>query len=489
MQLSPVWPRALCALGAFVLVNVVSSTALAGGFYLLPRGVRGVAQGGAVVAGSDDPGALWYNPAGLAYSRRQVLVDFLLPIERVDFARINAGGQREPTVSSTSQPLPIPGVGFSDNFGLDDFTFGIGMMAPTAALHNWPRYVAGPDGAPIGAPQRYSLVSMMGSGFANLSAGMAYRPMKYLSLGAAATAVIGRFKVNVVMSTCDNGLLCKQPESDRWDADANISVPQATGFPALIRPGGALGFVVDLAEMAKIRIGGSVTLPFTFSGVAQFDVELPEAEVAEFRGATLSGNQADFEVKFPTVVRLGVEYRPMPSLRVEVQATWENWAVQKEMRVEPRGIRIEAPLLGSYELGSLSMKRGMRDVFAVGAGVEYRIQAQWQLRTGWMVERGAFADPYFSILTPDTNKLVWGLGGTWAMLPNLLLDFTVGHVFMQNRSVRNSQLFQPYPLRPAPGPDTDGQWMPGEAVPLGNGDYQLEASFIGLGTRYTFAPW
>lgn len=483
------WSRGLFALFAILLFTATTSTAYAGGFYLIPRGVRGVAQGGAVVASSDDPGALWYNPAGLAYSGRQVLADFLLPIQTVDYTRINSGGQTEPTVSSTSQPLPIPGFGISENFGLRKLTFGLGMMAPTAALNNWPRYIDGPNGERIGAPQRYSLVSMQGSGFANLSAGLAYRPIKYLSLGLAATAVIGLFAVNVVMSTCDNGLLCKQPESDRWDGEARISVPPKGGFPALVRPGGALGFVVDLADKAPVRIGGSVTLPFTLSGVAQFDVDLPDEQVAEFRGAKLSNNKADFAVKFPTIVRFGVEVLPVQPVRVEVQGTWENWAVQQEMKVEPRNINIEAPLLGKYELGSLSMKRGMRDVYAVGAGGEYKINDAWQVRLGTMLERSSLSDEYFSILTPDTDKFLIGVGGTWAFRPNILLDVTAGHVFMRNRSVRNSKLFQPYPLRPAPGEDTDGQWMPGEAVPLSNGDYKVEASFLGIGTRYTFEPW
>ncbi len=489
MNSSPAWSKGLCALFVFAGISAVTPTALAGGFYLLPRGVRGVAQGGAVVASSDDPGALWYNPAGLAYSGRQFLADFTLPIQTVDFTRINSGGQREGTVSSTSQPLPIPGFGLSENFGLKQWTFGIGMMAPTAALNNWPRYVDGPNGQRIGAPQRYTLVSMEGSGFGNLSLGAAYRPIKYLSLGLAATAVIGVFSVDVVMSTCDNGLLCKQPESDRWDADAKISVPSKGGFPAIVRPGGAAGFVIDLADKAPIRIGGSVTLPFTLSGEAQFEVNLPDEQVAEFRGAKLSNNKADFEVKFPTIVRFGIEARPTQALRMELQGTWENWSVQKEMKVEPKNISIEAPLLGKYELGSLSMKRGMRDVFAVGLGTEYQIHKQWQVRLGLMYEKGSLADQYFTILTPDTDKFLIGLGGTWACRPNILLDFTAGHVFMRNRSVRNSKVYQPYPLRPAPGTDTDGQWMPGEAVPLGNGDYKVEASFVGIGTRYTFAPW
>lgn len=469
----------------------------AGGFYLLPRGVRGSAQGGAVVAGSDDPGALWYNPAGLAYSGRQALVDFSLPIQTIEFTRINAGGEVEPTVSSTSTPLPIPGFGYSDHFGLRQLTFGIGVMAPTAALNNWPRTIVDSDGEQIGAPQRYSLISMSGSGFGNLSLGAAYRPSKYFSVGGAFNAVVGRFVVDVAMSLCDQALLCANPEDG--DAAATITVP-SEGFPFLITPAGAFGVVIDLADKAPIRIGLSATSGFTFSGEAKLEVNIPQE--GAYRGATLSNDRADFEVKFPWIYRAGIEVRPVPTLRLELQGTYEAWSVQEEMKVRPKDVTLRAlpdsqgtPTL-EIELGALDMPRGMRDVWAVGLGGEIEIGSQWTARVGAMAERSAFDDEYFSIVTPDTDKLVLGLGASWEVTDGLLIDVTGGHVFMRDREVACTKVFQPYPLRPGlPEPTCDEQKAVNagtrdrgtEAVPLANGQYALDAWFVGVGLRWRLA--
>src|ERR1700691_3535901 len=50
----------LCA----VTLSVGAGEARASGLYFSDRGVRPLGRGGAFVAGADDLGAIWYNPAG-----------------------------------------------------------------------------------------------------------------------------------------------------------------------------------------------------------------------------------------------------------------------------------------------------------------------------------------------------------------------------------------------------------------------------------------
>ena len=68
------------AASALLAAAFVPSKASAGGFYLMDRGVRAGGRGGAFVAGADDPESLYYNPAGLRYSGRQLLFDAALPL-------------------------------------------------------------------------------------------------------------------------------------------------------------------------------------------------------------------------------------------------------------------------------------------------------------------------------------------------------------------------------------------------------------------------
>src|SRR5687767_3415230 len=144
--------------------------ASAGGFYLTDRGVRPMAQGGAYVAGAEGAEALWYNPAGLANSGRSVRVEGMATFLRATFTRIDDAGNVRPEVELDQPLLPIPLLGYTENFGLEDFTFGIALFAPNSQTYNWPR-----DGA-----QRYSLVSTDNSVIAHIALGIAWDGWKGL---------------------------------------------------------------------------------------------------------------------------------------------------------------------------------------------------------------------------------------------------------------------------------------------------------------------
>ena len=84
---------------------LTAATAHAGGQFLPVRGVRPAARGGAFVAGADDPGALWYNPAGLAEllggAKMELLLDAALVGHDITYTRVDSGGNVLAPVSSS----------------------------------------------------------------------------------------------------------------------------------------------------------------------------------------------------------------------------------------------------------------------------------------------------------------------------------------------------------------------------------------------------
>ncbi len=213
------------ALALFALaLSALPSTAKAGGFYLADRGVRPLGRGGAFIAGVDDPHALWYNPAGLAYSGDQLLIDATDTFLQVDYTRIDGGGTTLPTVSGHHAYLPIPTVAGSFSFDeLPNLTFGLSLTAPNAALMDWPQSIT-VDGMEQPAPQRYSLLSMQGSILSTVTAGVAWRPIRELSIGFASHLLLGTFNAQVAHSACD-GVICSFPEDPEYDGVAQITLP------------------------------------------------------------------------------------------------------------------------------------------------------------------------------------------------------------------------------------------------------------------------
>ena len=483
---------------SIALILITASTAQAGGFFALPRGVRGVAQGGALVAGSDSPDALWYNPAGLTQAGNQLLLDFVLPIQGVDFERVNAGGVGmddpynnpfrddviEPTVRGTSATLPIPGLAYTFDLGLRDWNFGMAMMAPSATLMKWPATIVEPDtGTTLSAPQRYSILSMEGSAMAKLILGGGYQATDNLSLGASLGVLTGRFQVQSAMSIHEAGFGLGAPESEATDAIANVVVP------FFISPSMSLGLVY---RMGDFRVGLSAETATTLSGQAKVQVDLEQSREAYgglVGNVEVNGEDAQFEAPFPWIVRGGLEYKPTDAVRIELSLTVEGWSRQSKITATPENVSIdELPFLGwdgeGYALAPIEMERNMRDVYALGLGTEWDVTPTLSLRTALMFETGAFDDAYMNVMTPDTDKVLLSVGGGYQIDESVLAELTVGYLVMRDREVNTSKVYRPQAIRPAQPEPSDGAYELGDPVPLGNGRYGFQGATIALGLRW-----
>lgn len=467
--------RTLLAIASALAVSSAASLAHAGGFYLAPRGVRPLSRGGAYVAGVEDPHALWYNPAGLAYSGDQLLLDANLTLFEAWFERVDGGGTTLPEARGYHGYIPIPTVGGS--FGFDEvpeLTFALGIAAPNSVLANWPQE---PD-----APQRYSLLTLEGSLLVSLNAGVAWRPIRELSIGLATHVLIGNFDATVALSACD-GVICSFPEDPEYDGIANLSLPSV--FPFVV-----LGTIVDLGV---VRIGASVATPFNLEGTARVRVRPPSA--AAFEGAEVVNRRpgcnwmdesdpcrhdtvANAQLEFPWILRLGVEVRPVPELRVELAAVYETWSVQDAARIDPQDTWIQGALGGGleYQVGPLDIPRNMNDTISIRLGGAYTIERTVTVLLGVSFENGAFGNPWLTPLTIDSDKVIVSGGAGIDVSPEVSLDLNVGYAWLAPRTVADSMVPQANPIRP-PGSDD-------ARVFVGNGTYTMSAPFFGIGMRW-----
>jgi long-chain fatty acid transport protein len=455
------------------------STASAGGLYLADRGARPLTRGGAFVAGADDPHSLWYNPGGMAFSGDQLLIDATLTFFEATYTRTDESGNPQPTVTGIHPYIPIPTI--AGTFSIDElpeWTFGIGALTPNAVLAHWPSTVM-EGGVELPAPQRYALITLEGSSLLPLAIGAAWRPMKELSIGLTGGVVLGEFRAQVALSACD-GVICSFPEDPEYDATVEMAVPVA--FPFF-----TLGGVVDLDA---VRIGASLTTPVNLEGSALMRVRPPSA--AAFDGARVvnrrdgcaypdpcsEDTRADAQIELPWIVRLGVEWRPMPELRLEASVVWETWSVQDEARIAPRDVWIENALGGGleYQVGPINIPRHMNDTVSVRLGGEYTIDRTVTVSVGGYFENSAISDEYLSSLTIDSDKVLIGAGVGIHVSPEVTIDVALGYNWLAPRTVRNSLVPQANPIRP-PTSMVD-------TVYIGNGDYSMSAPYVGLGVRW-----
>jgi long-chain fatty acid transport protein len=370
-----------------------ASEAHAGGMLLPVRGVRTVERAGALIAGADDADALWLNPAGLAHlagdGHRALLFDAAYVYQTVDYTRIDSGGRQLAPVSNQQPGQPIPTLAGALAIG-DRLVIAGGIAAPYAGLHKY-----ADDGA-----QRYASVSLTGSAFVYITVGAAYQVNDRLRVGATIMDVYSKVSSRIVLSGCPGQTVCA-PEDPDFDS---LGQDTQTDY---FSPSGSIGVQYDATP--EVTLGLAVQAPARVSATGTFTARLPSS--AFFEGARVVGDESELTMTLPAAVRAGVEVRPRPELRIEASLDVELWSMHDEIHISPHGVEIQnAPGVGTYVVGDLSIPRNYKTSFAPALGVEWH-GPSYMVGAGYSYETAAAPSGYVSVLTVDSAKHLVGLGG------------------------------------------------------------------------------
>jgi long-chain fatty acid transport protein len=440
---------ALCASAAPV------ASAWAGGMYLPTRGVRPTGRGGAFIAGADDLSATWLNPAGLAHlDSSAFLADATFVHQSISYDRIDSGGNVAATVENEAPGVPVPSLGYVRPLG-GSAVLAFGVSAPYAGLAKFSA-----DGA-----QRYSSIDLSKSIIATVGMGVAVRLGSRLRIGATFQNHVTALQNEIALSGCPGETTCA-PEDPEFDAITRVDQDD------FFNPSGSVGLQFDVVK--SVTFGAAFQLPVWFRGHGTLHTRLPSSGF--FDGASVEGDRADIAFDLPAEVRAGIEFHRR-SLSVELATTVQLWSQHDAMRIEPIGVRIvDAPGVGTYEFGPMTVQRNFKDTYAVHLGVEQAVGERMQLRGGYAYETGAPPDEYLSVLTVDGQKhmVTGGLGyrdGAWSF------DAVAGFAMMAERQVEPTVGVAPQ-LNPIRDPST---------TPLTTfvnwGDYRSSWLLFGLGVQ------
>jgi long-chain fatty acid transport protein len=460
------------------------SPARAAGLYFSDRGVRPLARGGAFVAGADDLGAIWYNPAGIVDAPSGLLIDATWLHYTSDFTRLSLATsstgttfvQGYPTVAGSTPVLPIPTIAGSYRFGdRQQYAVAFGVYAPMTPVTTYPQTVTNTDGSTSPSPQRYSLVSLDGSALVVAGGWFAWRPIEELRIGAGVQALTGTFKSTVDFSACPPDNLVCAGEDPSYDAYSQLNVGP------IFAPSGNLGVIYQPARM--VRIGVSGQLPFWVDAPAKVDVRLPTAVV--FDNASQHGDDARVKFELPPVLRLGVEVRPLEKqdLRVELAYVREFWDVHQSINVTPTDIQLlkVTGFPSPFGVSPISIPRGGQDSNSIRLGGEYKIPIEdyvLQVRGGLAYETSGVQQAYVSPLTIDSDKFTLALGGGLYIGKHWRLDGVYAHVFAAEVNVSPQEAAVPR-VNPVQG-------NPTQTTPVNGGRYDARADAVGVGMQYTF---
>lgn len=457
--------------------------ARAAGLYTSERGVRPLGRGGAFVAGADDPGAIWFNPAGLADAGTSILVDFSWLNFSSEYRRRvnvtdNLGVVRTyeyPKVDGSTPFLPIPTIVGTYAFGREkQFTAAFGLFAPYSTIASYPLTL---NGQP--APQRYSLISLDGSLLLVPGLYLAYKPIEQIRLGIGLQALVGSFASRVVFSASPSDRLIGAPEQPEYDALSQLNVGP------IIAPSGNLGITAEPDKHVRIAVSGQ--LPFWVNAPATVAVRLPTA--APFDGAYQQGEDARVKFRLPPIVRAGVEYRTSvggeDTVRVEAAYVREFWSLHDSIDVLPENMTLNnvTGFPSPFSVGTISLPRNFQDSNSVRLGGEYSTKAifpqnRLDFRAGFAYETSAIPKEWVSALTYDANKMTGSFGGSVHVGDHWRMDALLALVFLDGTSVDPAEAKVPR-INPVKGNPTDTEAING-------GDYSARAVIVGVGAQYKF---
>lgn len=471
---------------AAVSLSLVVTSASAGGLYFSDRGVRPMGRAGAFVAGADDLGAIWYNPAGIVDAGSSVLADFCqlrfsdsyTRTLRIEDADKTVRYVQSPEIRGSSPILPLPTLAIS--YAVDQekrWVIAAGVLAPYVALASYPDRTD--DGQ--ASPARYTLGSFDGSLLALPGAWVAWKPSDKLRIGAGLLAMVGTFQSTITFSVCPQDRLICAPEQPEWDASSQMKVGP------IVAPTGNGGLIYE--PDPHVRIGVSGQLPMVVSSHATLKVKLPTSVALD--GGRVTGDGAHVRFVLPGIFRAGLEIRPVTrdpkssggsDVRVELAWVHEFWSAHKTIEATPEGIFLEnitgAPK--SVAMPNISIPRNFKDSDSFRLGGEYSFLASGYriaLRTGISFETSAVPAEYMSLSSLDFQKTLLTIGGSLYIGKNWRFDAILGHMFVQDvdSDPNKAQIGRINPL--------SGN-APLEAV--NGGHYHATADLIGCGLAYAY---
>jgi long-chain fatty acid transport protein len=453
-----------------------SGDALAAGLYFSDRGVRPMGRAGAFVAGADDLGAVWYNPAGLADAGTSFLADFSYLDFSVSYTRqlqvndAQGNVQRftSPTLTGSTPFLPLPTIAGAYAFGANkELTLAGGVLAPYMALTSYPDTV---NGQP--SPARYSMGSYNGSIAAIPGVWLAYKPVDWLRVGAGVMALVGQFETTITFNANPQDRLLGAPEEPQYDAKAQMRMSP------VFAPSANAGVTIVPSEY--VRFGVSGQLPMIIDAPSTITMAMPSSVV--FDGASQGGTSAKVRFVLPAVARVGVEVRPLPELRAELAYVREFWSSQQSIDIQPEGMSLDnvQGMPPRVLIPHISMPRGFQDAesWRLGAEMTETLSGQkFSVRAGVSHETSAVPPAYLNLSALDFDKWVASIGGSVFVGPHWRFDAMWAHTFAQTVYVDPNIAKIPR-INPI-----DGN-APFE--PVNGGTYSATADLVGVGFNYLF---
>jgi long-chain fatty acid transport protein len=433
--------RALSTVACCSALSLLSGTALASGFSV----ARFSGEHGHPT--TDNPTALYFNPAALRAERPELFVDGLIGYRKATYTR-----QAQATDADDVEGAEGANVGRATlaNFLANP---SLWFVLPVSARLSLAAGVFTPFGGPIRWDERaeYEDSRYPGpvDGVTRFHAIEGLLTTSYGTLGASYALAGGALRLGAAF----NVLYSRVDDVRAWSGGSNGVAFE--GRSLLEVDGFAWSFGAGMfyeCSCKRFRAGLSYQARPNASGGMALDGRLSN----DMGGP--SGADVELREDLPDVLRAGVAYQPEASIELRASGSWERWSAFDRQCVTEKGESCELLPDGSQPNGAhvlQNVPREFQDAFEARAGVSVWTSPGLELFSGIGVMSQAVPDETLEAGLPDFLGVTFSLGARARVSEALSVGGSLSHIVSPARDVESK--YASYAL-PSKLPDASGHY-------------------------------
>ncbi len=410
-------------------VAILSVVCFGSGISIPEQGSKASAMGNAFVATADDPTALFYNPAGIAFLEGYKFsfnMTYINPHIEYNSPTLGSYTERAKNFFIPSLYLTMPLT--------EKFYFGFSVTAPYNLATDWP------DNFPGRFVSRHAKIVTL-----NYQPTLTFKFDDHNALGIGLNYYDS--EVNLIRAV-DTTILSSYVQDLAGNAPYTI-VPSEGTIDTRVREQ-AFGFMIGYIYKNKPWSFG-----LTYKSKASFDYEGHAAFETSPRlhnGNEMAflGSDVNFELdSVPAIAQGGVSYES-GNLLTEFDLQWTNWSQWDKTKVHFKthtvgGVYVwaGAPLLYTTVpvIEDEVLPFRWEDTMAYRLGFNYKWSDRTEIRWGIVYDEAPVPDETLSPVLPDTNRwmLTFGMGHKFG---NLQIDWYSQYIKFKNGDITLSNIYR-----------------------------------------------
>ena len=344
------------------------------GFGIFTQGASALGQADAVVAHSNGPSAIFFNPALMnQLPGTQVETGTTLLIPSRDFKSSTTG-----ETASTEDSVYFPSSFYISHTFNDKVSAGLGIFNPFGLGTEWNGNWEGRYIATKSTIETY-----------NFNPVVSYRITPELSFAAGLDVIL-------LDATLENRVpLNLGPFGTYPDANQKFK-GDGTGV------GYNLGVAYNAGHGISLGVSYRSEVDIDVDGDVNFTIPATPAPIDGILASAMPNTGGKTTITLPRQLLAGVAYQANDRLTVETGFRWEDWRSFKELKVD-----LNQPVNGQT---SSTYPRNWHDTFAVNVGGKYRLNDTFTLLAGYLYGWNPVPDSTFEPAIPDANTHLFCVG-------------------------------------------------------------------------------